>query len=36
MCSTFEIMGPNLLDLLDHFHLKEKKMEIPFVKNIVK
>ena len=36
MCSVFELMGPNLLDLIQHYEFKEKRMPIWLVKKIAR
>lgn len=33
-CSVFEVMGPNLLDLIQHFEFKEKYCDLWLVKHI--
>lgn len=35
-CSTFEIMGPNLLDLITHFEDADEYMDLKVVKAITK
>ena len=35
-CSTFEIMGPNLLDLIQHFDDKSRYMKLWLVKLIAR
>lgn len=36
MCSVFELMGPNLLDVIQHYEYKEKRMPLWLVKKITR
>ena len=36
MCSVFELMGPNLLDLIQHYEFKDKRMPIWLIKKITR
>lgn len=36
MCSVFELMGPNLLDLIQHYEYKDKRMPLWLVKKITR
>ena len=36
MCSVFELMGPNLLDVIQHYEFKDKRMPMWLVKKITR
>lgn len=36
MCTVFELMGPNLLDLIQHYEFKDKRMPLWLVKKITR
>jgi serine/threonine protein kinase len=36
MCSVFELMGPNLLDVIQHYEYKDKRMPLWLVKKITR
>jgi hypothetical protein len=36
MCSVFELMGPNLLDVIQHYEFKDKRMPLWLAKKITR
>jgi serine/threonine protein kinase len=36
LCSVFELMGPNLLDVIQHYEFKDKRMPLWLVKKIAR
>jgi len=36
MCSVFELMGPNLLDVIQHYEFSDKRMPLWLVKKIAR